>query len=57
MLNGDEDVEVAKDAWSSNFLALYKHGLQQLVHDEYILNDSNKLRNVENEIARTEALG
>jgi len=57
VLNGDEDVEVAKDAWSSNFLALYKHGLQQLVHDEYILNDSNKLRNVENEIARTEALG
>ena len=57
MLNGEEDVEVAKDPWSSNFLGLYKHGLQDLVHDEFILYDSNKLRNVENEIARTEALG
>ena len=56
MLNGEEDVEVAKDPWSSNFLNLYKHGLQELVHDEYILTDLNKLRNVENEIARTEVL-
>ena len=60
VLNGDEEevsVDPARnDTNSAHFLALYKKGLTQLVQDDFILRDLNKLRNVENEIARTEVL-